>query len=47
MNTEFKIQPLPPTFDVENIAILKALNAASRALGELRGEIKKFPILKF
>ena len=43
MSTEFKIQSLPPQFEVENITILKALNAASRALGELRGEIKKIP----
>ena len=47
MSAEFKIQSLPPQFEVENITILKALNAASRALGELRGEIKKYPILKF
>ena len=43
MSAEFKIQSLPPQFEVENITILKALNAASRALGELRGEIKKIP----
>ena len=34
---------LPPAFDFENVTILKALNTASRALGELRGEIKKIP----
>lgn len=39
----FIVQPLPPKVDVESIAILKALNVASRALGELRGEIKKIP----
>ena len=43
MSAEFKIQSLPPQFEVENITILKALNAASRALGELRGEINKIP----
>jgi Fic family protein len=43
MKNEFSIAPLPPVYDVENIKVLKALNAASRALGELRGEIKKIP----
>lgn len=43
MKTEFTIAPLPPIYEVENLKILKALNAASRALGELRGEIKKIP----
>lgn len=43
MKTEFSIAPLPPIYEVENLKILKALNAASRALGELRGEIKKIP----
>ena len=41
MNTDFVVFPLPPIYDVENVKILKALNVASRALGELRGEIKK------
>ena len=43
MINEFEIVPLPPNFDVENVKILKALNTASRALGELKGEIKKIP----
>ena len=43
MNEDFVVVPLPPIYDVENVKILKALNAASRALGELRGEIKKIP----
>jgi Fic family protein len=43
MKNEFVVAPLPPNYDVENIKILKALNAASRVLGELRGEIKKIP----
>ena len=43
MINEGTILPLPPQVDVESIKILKALNIASRALGELRGEIKKIP----
>jgi Fic family protein len=43
MKNEFFVKQLPPDFDVENVVILKALNAASRALGELRGEVKKIP----
>ena len=43
MINEFTMLPLPPQVDVESIKILKALNIASRALGELRGEIKKIP----
>jgi Fic family protein len=43
MNTDFIVAILPPNYDVENVRILKALNAASRVLGELRGEIKKIP----
>lgn len=38
-----KIHPLPPKADCETLAILKALNKASRALGELKGEVKKIP----
>lgn len=43
MDKEFIVTPLPPIYEVENLKILKALNTASRALGELRGEIKKIP----
>jgi Fic family protein len=43
MNKDFVVIPLPPIYDVETVTILKALNAASRALAELRGEIKKIP----
>ncbi len=43
MINDFTILPLPPQVDVESIKILKALNTASRAHGELRGEIKKIP----
>ena len=43
MSEDFVVIPLPPIYDLENVKILKALNAASRALGELRGEIKKIP----
>jgi Fic family protein len=41
MKNEFVVKQLPPDVDVENVVILKALNAASRALGELGGEVKK------
>lgn len=43
MNENFILTPLPPIYEVENLKILKALNTASRALGELKGEIKKIP----
>ncbi len=38
-----KLPLLPPTIDCESVAILKALNGASRALGQLKGEISKIP----
>ncbi len=40
---KFQVSALPPTINVESIPILKSLILASRALGELRGEIKKIP----
>jgi len=40
---EFKIQNLPPNVDCESVAILKQLNKASRALGQLKGEVSKIP----
>ncbi|MBP7173899.1 MAG: Fic family protein [Cloacibacterium sp.] len=43
MKREFDVPLLPPAVDVESVNILKALNNASRALGELKGEIKKIP----
>lgn len=43
MENEFLIVPLPPNYEVENVTVLKALNATSRVLGELKGEIKKIP----
>ena len=39
----FEVTVLPPNINLESIAILKALVTATRALGELRGEIKKIP----
>ncbi|WP_298367585.1 Fic family protein [uncultured Lutibacter sp.] len=39
----FQVPLLPPNIDCETIAILKALNKASRALGQLKGEISKIP----
>lgn len=41
--SEIKIQPLPPNFNCETVEILKSLAKASRALGELKGEVKKIP----
>ncbi|MGB0888457.1 MAG: Fic family protein [Vicingaceae bacterium] len=38
-----KLPHLPPSIDCESVAILKALNGASRALGQLKGEISKIP----
>lgn len=40
---EITINPLPPKINCESVAILKALTKASRALGELKGEVKKIP----
>ncbi len=40
---EFQVPLLPPNADCETTAILKALNKASRALGQLKGEISKMP----
>ncbi len=40
---EIKIQNLPPSIDCESVAILKQLNKASRALGQLKGEVSKIP----
>ena len=41
--TAITIHPLPPQFDCETVAILKSLTKASRALGQLKGEISKIP----
>lgn len=40
---ELVVDNLPPSVDCETVAILKALNKASRALGELKGEVSKIP----
>lgn len=37
------IQHLPPSYNCETVAILRQLNLASRALGQLKGEISKIP----
>lgn len=39
----FQIKLLPPRIDCETVKILKSLNKASRALGQLKGEISKIP----
>ncbi len=41
--SETTIHPLPPQFDCETVGILKSLTGASRALGQLKGEISKIP----
>ena len=41
--SEFELQKLPPPIDCESVPILKALNKASRVLGELKGEVSKIP----
>lgn len=38
-----RIHPLPPPQDCETVAILKILAKASRALGQLKGEVSKIP----
>lgn len=40
---EIKIETLPPKIDAESVTILKQLNRASRALGQLKGEVSKIP----
>lgn len=40
---ELTVAPLPPGIDTESVAILKQLNKASRALGQLKGEVSKIP----
>lgn len=40
---EIQILPLPPAADCESVAILRQLNKASRALGQLKGEVSKIP----
>lgn len=37
------IPPLPPGIDLETVPILKALNAASRALADLKGQARTIP----
>ena len=41
--SETIVNELPPNIDCETVGILKALNKASRVLGELKGEISKIP----
>ena len=43
MAGEIEIKPLPPLQDCETVLILKALAKASRALGQLKGEVSKIP----
>jgi Fic family protein len=39
----FELNKLPPKSDIETISVLRALNRASRALAELKGEAKSIP----
>ena len=41
--SETIVNELPPNIDCETVGILKALNKASRVLGELKGEVSKIP----
>jgi len=43
LETEIQIPFLPPKVQIETVAVLKNLNAASRALAQLKGEVKKIP----
>lgn len=43
MSDEIKIQPLPPSADCETVVIMRQLSKASRALGQLKGEVSKIP----
>ena len=40
---EIKVGTLPPEINLESVAVLKQLNKASRALGQLKGEVSKIP----
>ncbi|PQJ74286.1 Fic family protein [Polaribacter gangjinensis] len=42
-HSSFIIENLPPKIDSESVTILKQLNRASRALGQLKGEVSKIP----
>lgn len=39
----YRIPPLPPLVELETVPILKALNAASRALADLKGQARTIP----
>ncbi|WP_298966656.1 Fic family protein [uncultured Roseibium sp.] len=39
----YAIPPLPPTTNIETVRVLKALNRASRALADLKGQAKTIP----
>ena len=39
----YAIPPLPPQADLETVRVLKALNLASRALADLKGQAKTIP----
>jgi Fic family protein len=43
LKTVYKIPDLPPTFELESVAILKALARANRALAELKGRASIIP----
>lgn len=43
MKPTYSIPPLPPPVNLETVRILKALNAASRALADLKGQAKTIP----
>jgi Fic family protein len=43
LNASYIIPKLPPAVDLETVPILKALNLASRALADLKGQAKTIP----
>jgi Fic family protein len=43
LNSSYELPALPPPVDLETVRILKALNRASRALADLKGQAKTIP----
>lgn len=39
----YTLPPLPPAVDLETVPVLKALNRASRALADLKGQARTIP----
>ena len=43
LNASCELPALPPPVDLETVRILKALNRPSRALVDLKGQVKTIP----